>query len=115
MRRSAQVAAEHGLLPWRVQALFGLGSHEHTRGDPVAPSLLAARELALEAGLLVVVVQIDLMRANAASARRRSRAPPSRSCAAPPSRPDGCGSPPCRRWPSSSPRSTPGSRATSTP
>jgi DNA-binding CsgD family transcriptional regulator len=66
MRRSAQVAAEHGLLPWRVQALFGLGSHEHTGGDPVAPSLLAARELALETGLLVVVVQVDLMRANAA-------------------------------------------------
>jgi DNA-binding CsgD family transcriptional regulator len=65
LRRGAQVAAEHGLLPWRVQALFGLGSHEHTRGDPVAPSLLAARELALEAGMLVVVVQADLVRANA--------------------------------------------------
>ena len=64
-RRVAQVAAEHGLLPWRVQALFGLGSHEHTRGDPVAPSLAAARELALEAGMLVVVLQADLMRANA--------------------------------------------------
>ncbi len=65
LRRVAQVAAEHGLLPWRAQALFGLGSHEHTRGDPVAPSLTAARELALEAGMLVVVVQADLMRANA--------------------------------------------------
>ena len=41
--------------------------------------------------------------------------PPSRCCAASPSRPDGCGSPPCRRWPSSSRRSTPGSRATSRP
>jgi DNA-binding CsgD family transcriptional regulator len=65
LRRVAQVAAEHGLLPWRVQALFGLGSHEHTRGDPVAPSLTAARDLALEAGMLVVVVQADLLRANA--------------------------------------------------
>ncbi|MBV9919299.1 MAG: AAA family ATPase [Pseudonocardia sp.] len=65
LRRVAQVAAEHGLLPWRVQALFGLGSHEHTRGDPVAPSLAAARELALEAGMLAVVVQADLLRANA--------------------------------------------------
>ena len=65
LRRVAQVAAEHGLPPWRVQALFGLGSHEHTRGDPVAPSLAAARELAMEAGMLVVVVQADLLRANA--------------------------------------------------
>ncbi len=65
LRRVAQIAAEHGLLPWRVQALFGLGSHEHTRGDPVAPSLAAARELAMEAGMLVVVVQADLVRANA--------------------------------------------------
>ena len=30
LRRVAQIAAEHGLVPWRVQALFGLGSHEHT-------------------------------------------------------------------------------------
>ena len=49
------------------------------------------------------------------TARRRPRAPPSRSCAAPPNRPDGCGSPACRRWPSCSRRSTPGSRATSRP
>ena len=65
LRRVAQVAAEHGLPHRRVQALFGLGSHEHTRGDPVAPSLAAARELAMAAGMLVVVVQADLMRANA--------------------------------------------------
>ena len=64
LRRVARVAAEHGLPSWRVQALFGLGSHEHTRGDPAAPSLAAARELALEAGMLDVVVQTDLMRAN---------------------------------------------------
>jgi DNA-binding CsgD family transcriptional regulator len=66
LRRVAGVAAEHGMLSWQVQALFGLGSHEHTRGDPAAPSLAAARELALEAGMLVIVVQTDLMRANAA-------------------------------------------------
>src|SRR5690349_6104857 len=65
-RRVVQIAAEHGLLPWRVQALFGLGSHEHTYGDPAPPSLHAARELAVEAGMLVVVVQSDLMLANAA-------------------------------------------------
>jgi DNA-binding CsgD family transcriptional regulator len=63
-RRAAQIAAEHGLVPWRVQALFGLGSQEHTRGDPDPPSLAAARELAMEAGLLVYVVQADLLRAN---------------------------------------------------
>ena len=34
LRRVARVAAEHGLPSWRVQALFGLGSHEHTHGDP---------------------------------------------------------------------------------
>ena len=66
LRRVTQVAAERGLLPWRVQALFALGSHDHTFGDPAAPSLLAARELAVEAGMLVVVVQADLMLANAA-------------------------------------------------
>ena len=63
-RRVAQIAAEHGLVPWRVQALFGLGSREHTRGDPDPPSLAAARELALEAGLLGYVVQADVLRAN---------------------------------------------------
>ena len=46
-------------------ALFGLGAHEHGEGDPSAPSLAAARELALEAGLLVHVVQADLIGANA--------------------------------------------------
>ncbi len=65
LRRAAQVAAEHGLTPWRVEALFGLGSHEHTAGDPAAPSLALARELALEAGLLVHAVQADLLRADA--------------------------------------------------
>ncbi len=64
-RQVAQLAAEYGLVPWRLQALFGLGSHEHTSGDPIAPSLVAARELALEAGLLGTVVQTDLLRANA--------------------------------------------------
>ncbi|MDT7552068.1 MAG: hypothetical protein QOI16_604, partial [Pseudonocardiales bacterium] len=63
-RRAAQIAAEHGLVPWRVQALFGLGSQEHTKGDPDPPSLAAARELAMEAGLFVYVVQADLLRAN---------------------------------------------------
>ena len=65
LRRAAQIAAEHGLTPWRVEALFGLGSHEHTAGDPAAPSLAAARELAWQAGLLTQVVQADLLRSDA--------------------------------------------------
>jgi DNA-binding CsgD family transcriptional regulator len=64
LRRAAQVAAEHGLVRWRVQALFSLGTHEHTAGDPDPPSLAEARELALGAGLLVYVLQADLLRAN---------------------------------------------------
>jgi DNA-binding CsgD family transcriptional regulator len=65
LRRAAQIAAEHGLTPWRVEALFGLGSHEHTAGDPVAPSLAAARELGWQSGLLTQVVQADLLRSDA--------------------------------------------------
>jgi DNA-binding CsgD family transcriptional regulator len=65
LRRAAQIAAEHGLTPWRVEALFGLGSHEHTYGHPAAPSLATARELAWRAGLLTQVVQADLLRSDA--------------------------------------------------
>ena len=47
--RAAQCAAEHGLVPWRVEALFGLGLAELTDGRPTR-SLTQARELALDAG-----------------------------------------------------------------
>jgi DNA-binding CsgD family transcriptional regulator len=66
LRRAVQVATEHGLTPWRVEALFALGSHEHTRGNPAAPSLAAARELALDAGVLAQAVQADLLLSDAA-------------------------------------------------
>jgi DNA-binding CsgD family transcriptional regulator len=66
LRRAVQVSAEHGLTPWRVEALFVLGSLEHTRGHPTAPSLAAARELALDAGVLAHAVQADLLLSDAA-------------------------------------------------
>ncbi len=66
LRRAVQVSAEHGLTPWRVEALFVLGSLEHTRGHPAAPSLAAARELALDAGVLAHAVQADLLVSDAA-------------------------------------------------
>jgi DNA-binding CsgD family transcriptional regulator len=66
LRRAVQVSAERGLTPWRVQALFVLGSLEHTRGHPVAPSLAAARELAIDAGVLAQAVQADLLLSDAA-------------------------------------------------
>jgi DNA-binding CsgD family transcriptional regulator/tetratricopeptide (TPR) repeat protein len=61
-RRAAQVAAEHGLAPWRVEALFGLGSIQYSAGDPSAPVLAQARELALQHGMLARVLQADLLR-----------------------------------------------------
>jgi DNA-binding CsgD family transcriptional regulator/tetratricopeptide (TPR) repeat protein len=66
LRRAVQVSAEHGLTPWRVEALFVLGSLEHTRGHLTAPSLAAARELALDAGVLALAVQADLLLSDAA-------------------------------------------------
>ena len=64
-RRAAQVAAEHGLTPWRVAALFGSGAVEFTNGDPAAPALAQARELAVQFGMLAQAVQADLLRADA--------------------------------------------------
>jgi DNA-binding CsgD family transcriptional regulator len=59
-RRAAQVAAEHGLTPWRVAALFGVGMLEALDGDAV-PTLHRARELAAEAGMLAQLASIDLI------------------------------------------------------
>jgi DNA-binding CsgD family transcriptional regulator len=64
--RAAQVAAEHGLTPWRVEALFVLGTREYSLGDLQAPSLAAARELGRRAGVLTQVVQADILHADAA-------------------------------------------------
>lgn len=60
-RRAAQVAAEHGLAPRRVEALFVLGSAEVSAGDPTAPTLAAAAELGERTGALVQVVQADVL------------------------------------------------------
>jgi DNA-binding CsgD family transcriptional regulator len=79
-RRAAQVAAEHGLAPWRVEALLGLGTVELLETE-TSSSLPEARELALDAGLLAQVAQVDVLlaehvlladgpRAAAASAQR---------------------------------------------
>ncbi|MGD9528381.1 MAG: LuxR C-terminal-related transcriptional regulator, partial [Pseudonocardia sp.] len=61
VQRSAQVAAEYGLAPWRVEALFVLGSAEVSAGDPVAPTLAAAVELGERTGALVQVVQAGIL------------------------------------------------------
>ena len=62
-RRAAQVAGEHGLVPWRVTALFQLGMMSMLRAHDTAP-LLQARELALDAGMLGQVAAIDYVRAD---------------------------------------------------
>jgi DNA-binding CsgD family transcriptional regulator len=59
-RRAAQVAAEHGLTPWRVRALFDLGMMQMLRADDPA-TLLGARELAVDAGMLGQVAAIDFV------------------------------------------------------
>ena len=62
-RRAAQVAGEHGLVPWRVAALFQLGMMKSLRAHDTAP-LLQARELALDGGMLGQVAAIDYVRAD---------------------------------------------------
>ena len=62
-RRAAQVAGEHGLVPWRVIALFQLGMMATLRAHDTAP-LLQARELALDAGMLGQVAAIDYVLAD---------------------------------------------------
>ena len=62
-RRAVQVAGEHGLVPWRVTALFQLGMMATLRAHDTAP-LLQARELALDAGMLGQVAAIDYVRAD---------------------------------------------------
>ena len=57
-RRAAQVAGEHGLLPWRVTALFQLGMMRMLRAGDMAP-MLQSRELALDAGMLGHVAAVD--------------------------------------------------------
>jgi DNA-binding CsgD family transcriptional regulator len=58
--RAAQIAAEHGLRPLRVTALMGVGTIELYDGL-VSPALRETRELAMDTGMLAVVISIDLM------------------------------------------------------
>jgi DNA-binding CsgD family transcriptional regulator len=60
---SAQVGSEHGLLPWRVEALFGLATIELLI-DEESPGLLEMRRIALDAGLLGRAAQADLLLAD---------------------------------------------------
>ncbi len=62
-REAAQVASEHGLRPWRVEALSGLGTIELLL-DEDSPALVEARELALQLGLLIKVGQADMLLAD---------------------------------------------------
>jgi tetratricopeptide (TPR) repeat protein len=57
--RAAQIAAEHGLRPLRVTALMGVGTIE-LYGHLISPALRETRELALDTGMLAVVISIDL-------------------------------------------------------
>ena len=59
-RRAAQLAAEHGLLIWRIEALFGLGRADLMAGRETG-MLIEARELALDAGLLRPALSIDVI------------------------------------------------------
>jgi len=58
--RAAQLAAEHGLRPWRVAALIGLSTVDmHSR--PFPPVLAEARALAVETGCLTGVLGSSLL------------------------------------------------------
>ena len=59
-RRAAQVAAEHGLTPWRVRALTDLAMMRMLRTDD-ATTLRRARELAVDAGMVGHVAAVDFV------------------------------------------------------
>ncbi|GAA4730922.1 LuxR family transcriptional regulator [Actinomycetospora chibensis] len=64
--RAARIAGEHGLTPWRVEALFALGARRLSTGDVHATDLARARDLAERHGMLAQAAQCDLLRADAA-------------------------------------------------
>lgn len=57
--QAAQIAAEYGLRPLRVTALMGVGSIE-LFDHVISPTLGETRELAVDTGMLAVVISIDL-------------------------------------------------------
>ncbi|MEV0148825.1 MULTISPECIES: AAA family ATPase [unclassified Nonomuraea] len=79
--RAVQVAAERGLTPLRVAALFHLAAVQ--RGQPDPPALAQAREIAESAGLLGQLASIDLLVADLALVARGPHAgePVARRCA----------------------------------
>jgi DNA-binding NarL/FixJ family response regulator len=64
-RRAAALAEAHGLVPWRMRAMLGLGFTELLATD-TSVHLARARELAQEAGMLADVAGIDMVQASAA-------------------------------------------------
>ncbi|PVZ11969.1 ATP-binding protein [Actinomycetospora cinnamomea] len=64
--RAAQVAGEHGLAPWRVEALFVLGAQRLSAGDSRATDLAHVRDLAERHGMPGRAAQADMLRADAA-------------------------------------------------
>lgn len=59
-RRAAQIAAEHGLRAWRVEAMTGVGTVEVLR-DETSPTLAEAHALAAESGLLGHLAALDMI------------------------------------------------------
>ena len=57
-RRAAQIAADHGLAPARISALLALGTTELLESE-TSETLLEARRLALDCGMLGRVCDID--------------------------------------------------------
>ncbi len=62
-RLAADLAEAHGLVPWRIRALLGLGFGQLLATDTSA-YLEQARELAHDAGMLADVAGIDMVLAN---------------------------------------------------
>jgi DNA-binding CsgD family transcriptional regulator len=62
-RQAADLAEEHGLVPWRIRALLGLGVIELQSGKTTV--LEQVRDLALDAGMLAEVAATDLLLADA--------------------------------------------------
>jgi hypothetical protein len=62
-RAAAELAAEHGLRPWRVEALLGCGTVELMH-DEQSPALLEACDLATDLGLLVKATSAELLLAD---------------------------------------------------
>ena len=59
-RRAAELAAEHGLKPWRVEALLGWGSVELLHAEKSAV-MVEARDLATDLGLLMKATGAELI------------------------------------------------------